>query len=126
MSLWLKSMPDKYTVERINILPTFVNLCSAFASFIGASLAGTISVKFLFHYCEVLTLFGLIVLTIWNVPDALKFVAFYVGGGLGMGAWSPVMYSWLNTVLRRDPELRAAGESGHLGVDADFSRGAHC
>ncbi len=111
MTLWLKSMPTKYSVERINILPTFVYLASAFSSWMGASLAGTIPVWKLWTICEILALFGMIVLTIWDVPDGLKFAAFYIGGGLGMGAFSPVMYSWLNSVLRGDPELRATGEA---------------
>lgn len=42
-------------------------------------------------------LFAVIVLTIWNVPDGLKFCAFYFGGFSGMA--SPILYSFVNSRL---------------------------
>ena len=42
-------------------------------------------------------LFAVIVLSIWNVPDGLKFCAFYFGGFSGMA--SPILYSFVNTRL---------------------------
>ncbi|KXH25320.1 major facilitator superfamily transporter [Colletotrichum nymphaeae SA-01] len=45
-------------------------------------------------------LFSCIVLSIWNVPDILKFLAFYFGGFSGMA--SPILYSWLNSTLKEN------------------------
>jgi ACS family pantothenate transporter-like MFS transporter len=41
--------------------------------------------------------FAIIVLAVWDVPDILKFVAFYFGGFSGMA--SPILYSWVNRTL---------------------------
>lgn len=69
-----------------------------------------------------------IILTVWFVPSGLKFLAFYLGGFLGMVSYvflppelgfhettdasrlsfvRPVLFSWLNTVACEDPEGRA-------------------
>lgn len=41
--------------------------------------------------------FALIILSIWFVPDGLKFLAFYLGGFSGMS--SPILYSFVNTSI---------------------------
>lgn len=117
MALWLKAakvtsaatgkLVAKYSVEEINVYPTFVNLIAALSSWIGTTLAGGGVVKpwQMFSFAQFFVLFAAVVLTVWNVPDALKFVAFYVGGFSGMT--SPILYSWVNTVLRGDAEERA-------------------
>jgi hypothetical protein len=43
-------------------------------------------------------LFAVINLAIWNVPDGLKFCAFYFGGFSGMA--SPILYSFVNSQLK--------------------------
>lgn len=80
---------------------------AALSSWIGTTLAGGGIVKpwQMFSFAQFFMLFAAIVLTVWNVPDALKFAAFYVGGFSGMT--SPILYSWVNTVLRGDAEERA-------------------
>jgi ACS family pantothenate transporter-like MFS transporter len=105
MSLWLKSEPSKYSVEMINVLPTPINIIQAFSSWFGTSLAGVVPVLFMFSIPQVAMTFSLIVLIVWSVPAWLKFLAFYVAGT--SGATSPILYSWLNTVMRDDPEARA-------------------
>lgn len=105
MALWLKSEAPKYSIPQINTLPTVTYIISAFASWFGTSLSATLPPIGLFSVGALATTFSTIILTIWNVPDALKFVAFYVGGLTGL--LSPVLYSWLNTKLRHDPEARA-------------------
>lgn len=74
MSLWLKA-EKKYSVELINILPTFINLVSAASSWLGTTLAGAVSVPGLFSFAQASAVFSTIVLTVWNVPDGLKFLA---------------------------------------------------
>jgi hypothetical protein len=44
-----------------------------------------------------LVFFAIIVLSIWDVPDILKFLAFYLGGFSGMA--SPILYSWVSRTL---------------------------
>lgn len=91
-------------MEKINTLPTFVNLIAAFSSWFGTTLAGSVSVWKLFTFPQVCMAFSLIILTIWTVPSGLTFAAFYFGGFSGMT--SPILYSWINTVMRGDPESR--------------------
>ncbi len=117
MSLWLKAakvtsaetgrLVAKYSVEQINVYPTFVNLSEPFtgqgkvifdegrsradpvrpaavaalSSWIGTTLAGSGLVKpwQMYSFAQFFMLFAAIVLTVWHVSDALKFVAFYVG-----------------------------------------------
>jgi ACS family pantothenate transporter-like MFS transporter len=49
MSLWLKSDP-KYSIQLVNILPTFINLISALSSWLGTTLAVTVSVRGLWTF----------------------------------------------------------------------------
>lgn len=86
-----------------------INLIQAFSSWFGTSLAGTLSVWKMFSIPQACMVFSLIILTVWNVPQGLKFAAFYVGGV--SGATSPILYSWLNTQMRDAPESRAFSES---------------
>jgi ACS family pantothenate transporter-like MFS transporter len=107
MSLWLKARGD-LSVELINILPTFVNLIQAFSSWLGTTLAASVSLRALwtFHgvshsirisltkalmYCQFWCLVATIILSVWYVPDGVKFFAFYLGGISGMG--SPILVS---------------------------------
>ncbi|KAI9896055.1 hypothetical protein N3K66_008955 [Trichothecium roseum] len=95
MALWL----DKagYSVEMKNILPTFIDLLRALSSWLGTTLAGCLSLRGLWTFQFSFCFFAILVLTVWSVPDVLKFVAFYFGGFSGMA--SPILYSWLNSTL---------------------------
>ena len=96
MALWLKWAG--YSVSLRNILPTFIDLIRALSSWLGTTLAGCLSLRGLFTFQASFVLFALIVLSIWNVPDGLKFCAFYFGGFSGMA--SPILYSFVNTQLK--------------------------
>ncbi|KAH8601781.1 major facilitator superfamily domain-containing protein [Bisporella sp. PMI_857] len=98
MALWLKWAG--YSVAMRNILPTFIDLVRAISSWLGTTLAGSLSLRGLFTFQFSFVLFALIVLTIWNVPDTLKFMAFYFGGFSGMA--SPILYSWVNFELKEN------------------------
>lgn len=47
---------------------------------------------------QTFVIFAVINLAIWNVPDGLKFCAFYFGGFSGMA--SPILYSFVNSRLK--------------------------
>lgn len=71
--------------------PTFVYILSAASSWIGTTLAGGGIFKpwAVFSFGQAAMLFAAIVLAVWNVPDGLKFTAFYFGGLSGMS--SPII-----------------------------------
>lgn len=48
MALWLKSA--RYPVEMVNVLPTFIDLIRAFSSWLGTTLAGTLSLRGLWTF----------------------------------------------------------------------------
>lgn len=96
MALWLRA--SGYSIELINILPTFIDLLRALSSWLGTTLAGSLSLRGLWTFQSILTIFAIIVLATWNVPDILKFIAFYFGGFSGMA--SPILYSFVNTTLK--------------------------
>lgn len=95
MALWLRSAG--YSIELVNILPTFIDLLRALSSWLGTTLAGCLSLRGLWTFQASFVFFAIIVLAIWDVPDILKFIAFYFGGFSGMA--SPILYSWVNRTL---------------------------
>ncbi|KAM0323651.1 hypothetical protein ACHAQA_008586 [Verticillium albo-atrum] len=98
MALWLRD--TGYSIELVNILPTFIDLLRALSSWLGTTLAGCLSLRGLWSFQASFVFFALIVLSIWNVPDILKFCAFYFGGFSGMA--SPILYSWVNSTLKEN------------------------
>ncbi|OWZ73779.1 hypothetical protein AYX14_00729 [Cryptococcus neoformans] len=104
MSLWLKA-DTNYSVELINVLPTFVYIVSALSSWIGTTLAGAINIPSLWTLQAFGMIFPAILMCIWNIPNGLKFFAFYFSGISQMG--SPIFYSWINTTLRSSPAERS-------------------
>jgi hypothetical protein len=99
MALWLRAT-ERYSVELINILPTFIDLLRALSSWLGTTLAGCLSLRGLWTFQSSLVIFAVIVLSVWNVPDGMKFLAFYLGGFSGMA--SPILYSWVNFTLKEN------------------------
>jgi ACS family pantothenate transporter-like MFS transporter len=95
MALWLRA--DNYSIELVNILPTFIDLLRALSSWLGTTLAGCLSLRSLWTFQASFVFFAIIALAVWDVPDILKFVAFYFGGFSGMA--SPILYSWVNRTL---------------------------
>ncbi|CAG1994734.1 hypothetical protein SNK03_010332 [Fusarium graminearum] len=98
MALWLRS--TGYSIELVNILPTFIDLLRAISSWLGTTLAGCLSLRGLWTFQASFVFFACIVLSIWTVPDGLKFAAFYFGGFSGMA--SPILYSWVNSTLKEN------------------------
>lgn len=98
MALWLRS--TGHSIEMVNILPTFIDLIRALSSWLGTTLAGCLSLRGIWTFQASLVFFACIVLSAWNAPDALKYLAFYLGGFSGMA--SPILYSWVNTTLKEN------------------------
>ncbi|WVQ79401.1 hypothetical protein IAT38_001498 [Cryptococcus sp. DSM 104549] len=96
MQLWLKA--DHYTTVQVNIYPTFVNLIQAISSWLGTTLAASVSLGWLWGVHNAAFTAACVLLTVWDIPKALKFIAFYLGGASGMG--SPILYSWINSTIR--------------------------
>jgi hypothetical protein len=112
MALWLKS--GGYSITLINILPTFIDLLRAISSWLGTTLAGCFSLRGIWTFqfvgfvhlvltsrssshtlsdsrLQSFLFFACLVLSVWYVPDGLKYVAFYFGGFSGMS--SPILVS---------------------------------
>ncbi|EHA51141.1 pantothenate transporter liz [Pyricularia oryzae 70-15] len=98
MALWLRA--EKYPIEMVNVLPTFIDLIRAFSSWLGTTLAGTLSLRGLWTFQFTTMFFACLMLSIWNIPNALKFVAFYLSGFSGMA--SPILYTWVNFTLKEN------------------------
>ncbi|EJU00522.1 MFS general substrate transporter [Dacryopinax primogenitus] len=110
MSLFLKRATDSqgnllYSIQQVNTIPTAVSGVAALSSWLTASLVNVLSIVPLFIAINAVGLFSNIVLRIWNVPIALKFVAFI---GLGVnGSNNALMFGLANQMTRRDNEERA-------------------
>lgn len=98
MALWLRESGQP--THLVNILPTFTDLIRALSSWLGTTLAGCLSLRLIWTGQSSLVLFAIICLAIWEIPNGLKFVAFYFGGFSGMA--SPILYSWVNTTLKEN------------------------
>jgi hypothetical protein len=103
--LWLKSL-DRYSKARINelgaispALGIFYTLTVCFASdlILGPAWAITISQSW--------NISGLIILTIWNVPEPAIWFAFMTT--YSAVAMSSVLYGWINSQLSYSPAERA-------------------
>lgn len=104
--LWLDSQPDKYPVALVNNLSTVTNgaavagaLMMSFYSDIGGSRTEPIILS------GILCIFANLVLSIWNIPDGLKFFA-YISVGWSYGT-IPVLVAWTAEGLAGDSEVRA-------------------
>lgn len=103
--LWVKSL-DRYSVPTINNLgaipPALGIFYVLFINFsadlwLGRALAITLASSFNFT--------GLIILTVWDVPESAKWFAFCTA--YSAAAVSSVLYGWANTILRHNVEDRA-------------------
>lgn len=103
--LWVKSL-GRYSTSRVNELGAiapglgiFYVLFTCFLSDLVLGPAWAISMATLWNAL------GLLILTIWNVPEAAKWFAFSTS--YGSVAMSSVFYGWVNTQLRASPAVRS-------------------
>ncbi|KAK4862437.1 hypothetical protein LT330_002570 [Penicillium expansum] len=103
MSLWLKQ--EGYSVTQINKLPTVTYAINIVSSWLGTTLAAIYPAWIIYTIASACCLFSTLCMIIWNIPTALKFVAWYVFGAAG--CLSPILYSTINIIVRDDAEERA-------------------
>lgn len=103
--LWIKSL-KRYTTSHVNELGTiapalgiFYTLFACFASdlLIGPAWAITMASTW--------NAIGLLILTIWDVPESAKWFAFSTA--YAANALSSVFHGWVNNLLRDSPEERS-------------------
>lgn len=103
MNLWLKA--QGYTVEQVNDLPTVTYAVQILASWLGSTLATVWPPWTLYTFATLCCMFSTLCMIIWDIPIALKFLAWYL---LGIAAMlSPILYSVVNQVCKDDSEERA-------------------
>lgn len=103
MNLWLKA--EGYSVSQINQLPTVVSAINIVTSWFGTTLAAIYPSWIIYTIITACCLFSTLCMIIWNIPTALKFVAWYLLGVPGCA--SPILYSTVNTIVKDDSEERA-------------------
>jgi MFS transporter, ACS family, pantothenate transporter len=104
--LWLDSQPGKYDVALVNNIGTVTNafaLVSALVSSYYTDMCGKRHEPIIL--AGGLCIFANVVLSIWHIPDGLKFFAYFSIG------WSygtiPVLIAWTAENLSNDLEARA-------------------
>ncbi|KAI1866164.1 uncharacterized protein JN550_007853 [Neoarthrinium moseri] len=103
MNLWLKA--EGYSVVQINQLPTGINAGSIVASWLGSTLASIYPSWVIYTIASAAVVFSTACMTVWYIPTALKFVAWYFFGF--QACLSPILYSTVNTIVKDDAEERA-------------------
>ncbi|KAL2848425.1 major facilitator superfamily domain-containing protein [Aspergillus pseudoustus] len=104
--LWLNSQPEKYSVALVNNMSTITHAASTAGALLMcfySDLRGSRLEPIILS--GVLCIFANLVLTVWSVPDALKFFA-YISVGWAYGT-IPVLVAWTAEGLAGDLEVRA-------------------
>lgn len=70
MNLWLKA--EGFSVVQINELPTALYAINALASWLGTTLAAIYPAWTIYSIQTFVTMFSMLVMIIWNVPQNLK------------------------------------------------------
>jgi MFS family permease len=104
LSLWLKA--EGYSVGKIDTITTVSPAVTIIASVVCAVLSDIYDAKAsLIAITAVLNIFACVVLAIWNVPNGLKFFAFFLSGTAdGIAA---IIYAWANEICAHSAEERA-------------------
>ena len=74
MALWLKDLAEKhgtYTVPQINTIPTGAQGVSVVAAILATSLCMVYPIWVIFTIVQIIFIFAVIVLLVWNVPVVL-------------------------------------------------------
>lgn len=104
LSLWLKARGN--SVESINTITTVSPAVTIISSLVFGALDDAYGLRtVLISLTAFLNAFAAIVLAIWNVPDGLKFFAFFLSGTAD--AIAAIIYSWANEICAPDAEERA-------------------
>lgn len=103
-SLWLKAKGN-YSVSQINRYPTGCDAIGLLVSFIGTTVAGVYPPWVIYTIGALGPFIGSIILSVYHVPDPAIFAAFYISYFINIT--SPILYSQVNLILRKDSELKA-------------------
>ncbi|KAK8129062.1 major facilitator superfamily transporter [Apiospora sp. TS-2023a] len=104
MALWLKT--TGHSVSQINIIPTASYAIQLVLTVLFAIVSDAIR-----HRARIMSIptllgfFAALVLSIWNIPDALKWFAFLLQRA--SVPYGPLSMSWANEICGRDAEERA-------------------
>ncbi|WWC61462.1 uncharacterized protein I303_104046 [Kwoniella dejecticola CBS 10117] len=112
-AIYLKST-KKYSVELVNILPTFISVIQAVTTLAYGFLSDYTGSRFWFTFGPML--FGAIptgILAVWPQNYEIKIFAFMT---LGIQLMTAVIYSWWNEICSADPLERALVISGSNGL----------
>ena len=104
LALWLKARGN--SVESINTITTVSPAVTIVSSLAFGILDDAYSLRtFLITVTGAMNAFAGIVLAVWNIPDGLKFFAFFLAGTAD--AIAAIIYSWANEICAGDAEERA-------------------
>ncbi|OTA99408.1 hypothetical protein M426DRAFT_67888 [Hypoxylon sp. CI-4A] len=105
ISLWLKSKGE--SVERINIIPTAAAAIQLVLTVTFAIISDALRRRAsIMSIATFLGFFPAILLAIWNIPDGLKWFAFFLQGRASV-PYGPLSLSWTNEICSGDAEERA-------------------
>ncbi|RDW74885.1 hypothetical protein BP6252_06027 [Coleophoma cylindrospora] len=99
LSLWLKARGN--SVESINTITTVSPAVTIVTSIIWRRSSGVA----LIAVTAGLNIFASVILAIWDVPDGLKYFAFFLSGTAD--AIAAIIYAWTNEICAGDTEERA-------------------
>ncbi|KAF4483534.1 large neutral amino acid transporter [Fusarium agapanthi] len=103
--LWIKSL-DRYSTTKVNQLGSISPALGIFfVLFINFSADLWIGRPAAITLASVINFTGLVILAVWDVPEAAKWYAYSVG--YSAVAVSSVLYGWANAILRHNNEERA-------------------
>ncbi|KGO77033.1 Major facilitator superfamily domain, general substrate transporter [Penicillium italicum] len=119
MTLFLKSLKvhghPKYTIQKINSLPTVIGCVELAWLLISSTVADHFKVRApIICFLALLQLIGYIVFHIWSTNTALITGMYYLCASYG--AISPLISSWLNSCCGGDRQLRALSTSLMISV----------
>lgn len=103
--LWIKSL-HRYSTPRVNELGTITPALRIFYTLFACSASDLVlGPAWAITMASTWNALGLLILTIWNVPESSKWFAFATA--YASDALSSVFHGWVNNLLRDSPEERS-------------------
>ncbi|OBT56873.1 hypothetical protein VE04_01974 [Pseudogymnoascus sp. 24MN13] len=108
MAIWLKAQARagySWTIPQINTIPTAVSAVSVISCLIATSLCMLYPLWAIMSVIQAVTMFGIVCLLAWYIPDWLKFIAYFCTGFTA--AVTPILVPWVNILMKDDAQARA-------------------
>ncbi|KAK9455036.1 major facilitator superfamily domain-containing protein [Dipodascopsis uninucleata] len=103
-NLWLKSL-DIYTVEQVNLIPCAGYAMAIITCYLFANISDRMGSRWEVLMVNVVLCFvGNLLISIWNIPFWLKYIAFFLPE-LGYSVWALIL-TWASEAFQDDAELR--------------------